>query len=124
MQYNLPRSAGRKRGTFRRDRLPFGPEQVSAYYASEGVKLSPSGEWRDAICPFHDDTKPSLRVRATTGAYRCFVCGAHGAGVLDFHMHRHALEFKDAAKALGAWEEADDIRPFRRAGDAIRGGAR
>lgn len=34
------------------------------------------------ICPFHDDTNPSLRVhignKITPGGYHCFSCGAHG----------------------------------------------
>ena len=101
------RGAPRKQFSFDRSRLPFGPDQIAAYYASEGVKLSPHGEWRDAICPEHDDHRASLRVRSSTGAFRCFVCGFHGAGPLDFHMARHALSFIEAAKSLGAWIEVD-----------------
>ena len=75
----------------------------AAYYAGEGVKLLGRGTWRDAICPFHQDTSPSLRVRIETGAFRCMACGARGGDVLAFHMRRHALRFIDATKALGAW---------------------
>jgi DNA primase len=107
MGHDGHRGAPRKQFSFDRSRLPFGPDQIVAYYAGEGVKLSAHGEWRDAICLFHDDTKPSFRVRASTGAYRCMVCGAHGAGPLDFHMARHALSFIEAARALGAWIEID-----------------
>lgn len=76
------------------------------YYAGEGVKLLGSGAWRDAVCPFHPDTNPSMRVRIETGAFRCMVCGARGSDVLAFQMQRHAMRFIDAAKALGAWELA------------------
>ncbi len=76
------------------------------YYAGEGVKLLGRGTWRDAICPFHQDTSPSLRVHIVTGAFRCMACGARGCDVLAFHMRRHALQFIDAAKSLGAWELA------------------
>ena len=69
-----------------------------------GIKLRGAGGWRDAICPFHEDSKPSLRDRFETGAFRCMACGAHGGDVLAFHMQRHGLRFVDAAKALGAWE--------------------
>jgi DNA primase len=76
------------------------------YYVGEGVKLLGHGVWRDALCPFHQDTSPSLRVRIETGAFRCMACGARGGDVLAFHMQRHELRFVDAAKSLGAWELA------------------
>jgi len=66
--------------------------------------LTGRGEWRDALCPFHNDTRPSLRLRTDTGAFRCMVCGAHGGDVLAFHMQWYGLRFIEAAKALGAWE--------------------
>jgi DNA primase len=68
------------------------------------LKLIRSGEWRSAVCQFHDDTRPSLRVRLDTGGFRCMACGAHGGDVLAFHMQRYGLTFIEAAKALGAWE--------------------
>lgn len=89
-----------RRFSFRRDRLP----NPAEYYASQGVILTGTGEWRNALCPFHEDSHPSLRVRIDTGAFRCMVCGAHGGDVLAFHMRRHGLRFIEAAKALGAWE--------------------
>jgi hypothetical protein len=99
-------AAPRRRGAllalrlhFDRDRLP-DPER---YYASELGALHGGGEWRSARCPFHEDTRPSLRVSMETGSYRCFACGAAGGDLLDFHQARHGLGFKDAALALGAW---------------------
>ena len=86
---------------FRRDLLPSPVE----YFNFIGMKLKGGGAWRDAICPFHADTKPSLRVRIENGAFRCMACGAHGGDVLAFHMRKTGLAFKAAAKALGAWEE-------------------
>lgn len=85
---------------FRRDRLPLPAE----YYAEQGLRLTGGGAWKSALCPFHNDTTPSLRVRVETGAFRCMVCGAHGGDVLAFHMQRHGLRFVEAAQALGAWE--------------------
>lgn len=38
-----------------------------------------------AICPFHEDSHPSLSFRVNTNTYKCFVCGAHG-GVIDLAM--------------------------------------
>lgn len=90
------------RGEFRRDLLP----DPLIYYASEGVELRGRGAWRDAVCPFHADTTPSLRVHAESGAYKCMACGAHGGDALAFHMQRHGLRFVEAARALGAWGDA------------------
>ena len=90
-------------------RFPFNREGLPSpadFYAREGVKLLGTGGWRNALCPFHLDIKPSLRVFAETGAFRCMACGAHGGDVLDFYRQRHGLSFVVAAKALGAWEPA------------------
>ena len=73
------------------------------FYDKEGVKLLGTGTWRNALCPLHRDTNPSMRVLVETGAFRCMTCGAKGGDVLAFHMLRHGLQFVDAAKALGAW---------------------
>jgi DNA primase len=84
---------------FRRELLPM----PGNYFEAQGVKLTGGGEWKNAICPFHEDSKPSLRLRLDTGGFRCMACGAHGGDVLSFHMQRHGLTFAQAAKELGAW---------------------
>ena len=86
---------------FKRDRLP----NPAEYYREQGLRLIGGGEWKNAVCPFHNDTKPSLRVRLDTGGFRCMVCGAHGGDVLAFHRLVTGLPFIRAAKDLGAWEE-------------------
>lgn len=85
---------------FKRSRLP----NPGEYYHEQGLKLTGGGEWKSAICPFHEDTRPSLRVRLDSGGFRCMACGAHGGDVLAFHMQRYGLRFIDAAKVLAAWE--------------------
>jgi DNA primase len=85
--------------SFDRDALPVS----TSYYPEHGVKLRGTGAWRDAICPFHDDHKASLRVRVETGAFRCMACGAHGGDVLAFARLRYGWTFVEAAKRLGAW---------------------
>lgn len=88
-------------GKFSRKALP----SAIHYYETQNIKLKGAGTWRDALCPFHPDTKPSLRINIERGAYRCMVCGAHGGDVLAFHMHKHGLTFIEACKQLGAWVE-------------------
>lgn len=85
---------------FNRKKLP----APADYYAAQGLKLTGGSEWKDAVCLFHQDTKPSLRIRLDNGAFRCMVCGAHGGDVLAFHMQKTGLAFVDACKDLGAWE--------------------
>ena len=91
-----------RRHALNRDLLP----TTAAFYQQEGVKLLGAGGWRDALCPFHKDTNPSMRVFFETGAFRCMTCGAHGGDVVAFHMLRHGVGFVAAAKSLGAWEAA------------------
>ena len=86
-------------GKFSRKDLP----NSITYYETQGINLKGNGAWRDAICPFHADTKPSLRINIERGAYRCMACGARGGDVLAFHMHLYSMPFIAACKALGAW---------------------
>lgn len=85
---------------FSRERLP----AAATYFEAVNLKLHGSGAWRSAICPFHDDTAPSLRVHFALGAFRCMACGAHGGDVLAFHRLRTGQGFVQAARELGAWE--------------------
>lgn len=92
----------RGRFAFKRDGLPSPVE----YFREQGLKLIGGGEWKSAVCPFHDDTRPSLRVHMERGAFKCMTCGAKGGDILAIYMKRYALRFVEAAKALGAWEGA------------------
>jgi len=89
-------------GRFQREALP----DPLTYYSAAGLRLIGHGAWRSALCPFHEETRPSLRVRVETGAYRCMGCGARGGDVLDFHRARHGLSFAQAARDLSAWRAA------------------
>lgn len=89
-----------KKKNFNRERLP----SPSEYFKEQGLNLSGGLEWKTALCPFHEDTKPSLRVRLDEGCFCCMACGAKGGDVLAFHRRKYGLGFKDAAIELGAWE--------------------
>ena len=96
-------------GEFIRNRLP---DPVS-YFEGEGLALTGRGPWRATLCVFHDERSPSLRINVESGGWCCMGCGAKGGDVLSFHMEHHGLEFIEAAKALGAWDEAADPRGIR-----------
>ncbi len=89
----------RPRGRLRRDRI-----DVPAFLRSEGFTWRGEGPWVDlGLCPFHKDTRPSLRGNLETGRVRCMSCG-FTADPIAFVQQRHGLGFVDACKHLGAWE--------------------
>lgn len=92
-------------GRFDRNRLP----EPLEFYAAELGALHGRGVWRDAVCCFHQDTRPSLRVNVQTGAFRCMSCGAHGGDVLAFQRQRYDQPFPAACKELGAWTESRHV---------------
>ena len=89
------------KSSFKRNQLPTPGE----YYRKQGLKLTGGGEWKSTICPFHEDTNPSLRLRLDSGGFRCMACGVHGGDILEFHRKFYKLDFISAARALGAWED-------------------
>ena len=51
------------------------------------------------LCPFHEDSHPSLSFKVSKNTYRCFVCGASG-GTIDLVMRFLKKDFLDATKWL------------------------
>jgi hypothetical protein len=53
------------------------------------------------ICPWHDDTKPSLTIFAGKQHQRChcFACG-NGGNVIDYYMQQTGADFKEAVENL------------------------
>lgn len=72
----------------------------ASFYACELNAPVPAGTgWRvlKALCPFHADRSPgSFAIHTTSGAYRCYSCGAAGTDAIDYAMKRHALTFREA----------------------------
>ena len=52
-----------------------------------------------ALCPYHDDSHPSLSFSPKANTFRCFACGAHG-GVIDIAMHVLGKNFIDTCRWL------------------------
>ena len=61
-------------------RPPPSMETIAAFYQAQGLTLRGNGAWVSAVCPFHKDTRPSLRIHRESGAFRCMSCGARGGG--------------------------------------------
>ena len=86
--------------SFDRNRLP----EPIGYFEAQGLKLSKRGKWRTTECRFHGGSD-SMRLNTATGAWVCMSCGAKGGDVLAYETAAHAVDFVNAAKALGAWVE-------------------
>ncbi len=86
---------------FQRERLP----APAAFFQANAIELIGRGAWQSALCPFHADQSPSLRIHVESGAFRCMACGAKGGDVLSFVQQRDGLSFKQAAQQLGAWAD-------------------
>jgi len=52
-----------------------------------------------ALCPFHDDSRPSLTFSVSRNRYRCYVCGARG-GTIDLVMNTQHWSFYDSCRWL------------------------
>jgi DNA primase len=67
---------------------------------SQYLDLRKRGQNFVGICPFHNDTHPSLYVSPVKEIYKCFACGA-GGNVFTFLMEYDKSSFVDAVKQLG-----------------------
>lgn len=67
---------------------------------SEYVELVKKGRNYWGVCPFHDDSNPSMSVSPEKQMYNCFSCGEAG-GVIKFVEKINKISFKDALKLLG-----------------------
>lgn len=74
------------------------PDEIERARAVPINTLVNVGRDNKAICPFHEDTKPSLHVYRDNHAY-CFVCQKR-ASAIDIYMALHSCDFKAAVKAL------------------------
>lgn len=54
---------------------------------------------KKALCPFHDDHKPSMSIK--NNRYRCFSCGAAGSAI-DITQKVNGIGFVEAVKFLNA----------------------
>ncbi len=65
----------------------------------EHVVLKKRGREFVGICPFHDDSKPSMTVSPAKQFYYCFSCGA-GGNSIKFLMEFQRLSFSDVVLEL------------------------
>jgi DNA primase len=63
------------------------------------IPVTPNGREYKAICPFHNDTRPSLQVSKQYQNFRCWSCDAKG-DIFDFVMRMEKVEFGEALRML------------------------
>jgi len=51
------------------------------------------------LCPFHDDSNPSMKIYPETNSFNCFACDT-GGSVIDFVMKKKQIDFKEAISYL------------------------
>ena len=91
----------------------------------EGVaqRLGLRVERHKSLCPFHEDSHPSLSFRGSKNTCRCFVCMTQSIGPIDLVMRHLGKDFKEACRwladehniILGEWKPAqtDEVqKPF------------
>ena len=66
---------------------------------SSYLPLTKVGKNYRGVCPFHDDTNPSMSVSEEKQIYKCFACGNSG-NVFDFVMNYEHVSFKESLAIL------------------------
>ncbi len=82
---------------------------------SSRIKVTPAGRSFKAICPFHDDTNPSLMINREKKIYKCFVCGHSGNAITfirDYEKISYAEAVREVAKTIGFNDERLNATTF------------
>lgn len=66
----------------------------------EHVKLEKKGNDFKGICPFHDDSNPSMSVSPNKKIFKCFSCGETGNAITFIQKFKH-ITFPEAVKFVG-----------------------
>ena len=63
------------------------------------LQLHRVGSKFKALCPFHDDHRPSLELNSERQSYKCWACGA-GGDIFDFVQQYERVDFSEALRML------------------------
>jgi DNA primase len=81
------------------------------------IQLRRQGRNYVGICPWHDDTRPSLQVNPERQSFKCWVCDI-GGDVFSFVMKMEGVEFREALDMLADRAGIRVERPRRQAAPA------
>jgi len=66
---------------------------------SRSINLRRQGRIYVGLCPWHDDSRPSLQVNPDRQSWKCWVCNI-GGDVFSFVMKREGVDFAEALRIL------------------------
>lgn len=66
---------------------------------SRSLQLRRQGKLYVGLCPWHDDSRPSLQVNPERQSWKCWVCDV-GGDVFSFVMKREGVDFPSALRML------------------------
>lgn len=66
---------------------------------SSYINVIKKGNSYVAICPFHNDTNPSMMISPTKQIFKCFVCGA-GGNVFTFVSKYEKISFEESVRRV------------------------
>lgn len=70
------------------------------------LTLTPEGSCLSALCPFHKDSGPTLKVNPGKQLYKCFACGSGGDGI-RFVMEYLNIPFVEAVERIASDHDMD-----------------
>ena len=73
------------------------------------IPVTKKGKNYFAVCPFHDDTNPSLSISPEKQIFRCFVCGTSGNAISFVKKYKGLNQF-EAMKLVAEISGFDDPR--------------
>src|SRR3974390_1889715 len=77
------------------------------------LQLRRQGRNYVGLCPWHDDTRPSLQVNPERQSFKCWVCDI-GGDVFSFVMKMEGVEFPEALQMLADRAAIQVERPRKR----------
>jgi DNA primase len=80
------------------------------------LQLRREGRGYKALCPWHDDSRPSLQVNPERQSFKCWVCDI-GGDIFSFVMRMEKVEFPEALVML-ADRAGIQLTPYRPGGGA------
>lgn len=66
---------------------------------AEYIPVLPDGTGFKSVCPFHNDTNPSMKISPSKKIFKCFSCGA-GGNVIQFVSRYENISFVEAVAKL------------------------
>ena len=81
------------------------------------LSLTPKGKNYWAVCPFHNDSNPSMSVSREKKFFKCFSCGTSGNVIGFVQKYEHISYYEAAAKLavkIGIKIEEFDTPEYRK----------